>query len=402
MKALFTICRLGAQEKVPNVDTVITSSDLQNICYRLTGKRKYVVEWKEQRIKGKMFTFETDDCKYYITYTPKEVGGRNSYLQSVPTAFGLYLNEAYNSNKKCQFCLYITPTRGGNQTRYHKFMYGLLSSMGVVFLNADEGLRGFKVKPYDSVRTLIADRNANSNRNSGNQSSYITDEGQFYHVYGKTFGANQKETTMLCLALCGISDKPLRLFQIADNDSEYLSEADIDAIKTYARERGKAQIDILDDTYEFDEDDNQIYKPVSADESLRSPRFIFNLLEKTGGHKTCSLCHCEIESIIQGAHIYPIQAIKQRTDLPFAEKLKMATDGNNGLWLCENHHKLFDRGLIRFENGKLQIMPILNESDTAFVNLISPYPEIEHNYYTLMMSEYFKKRDAFYRSEKIY
>lgn len=402
MKPKFTICRLGAQDKVPSVDKIITGADLQNICKRLTKQTTFDVQWVDARIKGKMFTLETDERKYYITYTPNDVRGRNSYLQSVPTAFGLYLNDSLKYNKSSQFCLYFTPFSGINKTRYHQFMYRLLASIGVSFVNADEGLRGLTIRPYDNIRELIADREANSGRNSGNQSSYITDEGDYYHFYGKTFGANQKETTMLCFALCAISDKPIRLFQIADNDSEYLSDADIDAIKIFEEKYGKEQIDILNDTYEFNEDDSQAYTPVPADESLRSPRFIFNLLGKTGGHKCCSLCHCEIESIIQGAHIYPIQAIKKRDDLSFTEKLRMATDEDNGIWLCENHHKLFDRGLIRFEGGKLVIMPQLNSSDSLFVNSISPYREIEQNYYTPAMADYFNKRDRFYHAEKIY
>lgn len=402
MKPLFTISRLGAQNKVPDVNTIIHHSDLVNICQRLTDQNEFDVVWIEERIKGKMFTLETDDCKFYITYTPNVVGGRNSYLQSVPTAFGIYLNESIQNGKKCQFCLYFTPFRGENQTRYHQFMYKLLSSMGVLFVNADEGLRGLTVKDYSSVCELIADRDSNSSRNSSNKSSYITDEGLFYHVYGKTFGANQKETTMLCLALCRISDKPIRLFQISDNDSEYLSDADIEAIKLYARNFGKVQIDVLDDTYEFNDDYEQQCNQTSAEESLRSPRFIFNLLEKTGGHKCCSLCHCEIESIIQGAHIYPVQAIKRRDDLPFDVRLEMATDKDNGIWLCENHHKLFDRGLIRFENGNLQIMPKLSEIDAAFVNDISPYKIIDKQYFTTKMSAYFDKRDEFYRAEGYY
>ena len=128
----------------------------------------------------------------------------------------------------------FTPFRGENQTRYHQLMYRLLISMGVNFINADEGLRGLNLEGYSTVRELIIDRESNRSRNSYNQSSYITDEGISYHVYGKTFGANQKETTMLCLALCRISDKPIRLFQISDNDSEFLSDKDIESIKIFA------------------------------------------------------------------------------------------------------------------------------------------------------------------------
>ena len=402
MKPKFTICKLGAQAKVANVDTIITYSDLSKICNKLTGKTQFEVKWVDERIKGKMFTLETDTHIFYITYTPKDVGGRNSYLQSVPTAFGIYLNEFVSSEKVCQFCLYFTPFRGENQTRYHQLMYRLLISMGVNFINADEGLRGLNLEGYSTVRELIIDRESNRSRNSYNQSSYITDEGISYHVYGKTFGANQKETTMLCLALCRISDKPIRLFQISDNDSEFLSDKDIESIKIFANKFGRVEIEVLNDTYEFTEDQEQTLVSTPPTESLRSPRFIFNLLEKTGGHKCCELCHCEIESIIQGAHIYPVYAIKQRFDLSFSERLRMATDKNNGLWLCENHHKLFDRGLIKFENGKLQVLSKLDNPDVDFVNRISPYKKIQDEYYTPAMANYFEMRDKFYRSEKIY
>jgi hypothetical protein len=402
MKPKFTICRLGAQKKAQNVDEIITKSVLQDICKRLTHQEKYDIDWVEERINGKMFTFETDNTKYYITYTLNRVGGRNSYLQSVPTAFGIFINDALYNTKKSLFCLYFTHHNGNNQTRYHQFIYRLLKSIGVCFINSDEELKGLNVQPYDNVKDLISDREFNTIHNNYNQSSYITDEGSYYHVYGKTFGANQKETTMLCLALCGISDKPIRLFQISDNDSKYLSDTDIDAIKTYATKFSKVGIEILDDTYEFEDDNEQVPIKTDPQSSLRSPRFILNLLEKTGGHKSCSLCQCEIESIIQGAHIYPVQAIKQQTDLSFEERLKMATDKNNGIWLCENHHKLFDRGLIRFENGKLKIMPKLNDNDKEFVNTISTIQAIDQNYFTSKMAEYFKKRDDFYRSEKYY
>ena len=401
MTPKFTICRLGAQDKVENVDKIITRQNLTAICCELTGQVQFDVHWLDERIKGKMFTFETDEVVYFITYTPKIVGGRNSYLQSVPTAFGMFLSAMQNAKKRSEFCLYFsTPFSGNNQTRYHQLIYKLLLSMHVRFLNITNGLKGLQLKGYNDVLQLIEDREQNRGRNSGNQSSYITDEGNSYHIYGKTFGANQKETTMLCTALCSISDKPLKLFQIADNDSEYLSSADIQAIGFYADRFGKHKIDILDDTYEFDEDKDDYTKPDSIDDTLRSPRFIYNLLRKSGGHKKCALCGCEIDSIVQGAHIYPVCAIKRRSDLQYSEKLEMATDENNGLWLCENHHKLFDRGLIRFEQGKMIISDKLDDEDKKFIEISTPTQEIMP--YTDCMSNYFAKRDEFYHAEKIY
>ena len=400
MKPRFTICRLGAQDKVPNTDEIIKTSDLTFICQELTMRKDYDVRWQEERIEGKMFTLETETHKYFISYTPKDVGGRNSYLQSVPTAFGRYLEASARESKECQFCLYITTvSHGNNQTPYHLFMYRLLSTIGIRFLNATEGLRGIVVKPYHNVRELIRDRDRNRYKNNANTSSYITDEGSSYHIYGKTFGANQKETTLLCYALCRISEKPIRLFQIIDNEQPRLSEADIQSIKSFAAVSGKSPIDILDDTYRFPESETAEQGQAPCGENLRSPRFVFNLLQKTGGHKCCELCHCEIESIVQGAHIYPISAIRKRADLTYQEKLAFATDKDNGLWLCENHHKLFDDGLIRFDDGVMRTLPRLSQSNAEFVKAISTSSRIKAEYYTEAMRKYFVWRDEFYSSE---
>ena len=54
---------------------------------------------------------------------------------------------------------------------------------------------------------------------------------------------------------------------------------------------------------------------------------------------------CKIDRIIQAAHIYPVASIRKRDDLEFEEKFKLAVDADNGMWLCENHHKLFDSGI---------------------------------------------------------
>lgn len=399
MKPKFTICRLGAQEKVDKIDSIIKPDDLKKICLELTGDSSYEVVWVEQRIKGKLFKLETSDYNYYITYTPKSVEGRNSYIQSIPTALSEYLQQSLNEkNKKHQFCLYLTPTNDNNKTKYHQLIYRLLATIGVRFINTEE-LNGLNIDKYKNVRDLISDREKNRSKNRANQSSYITDEGSHYHIYGKTFGANEKETSILCYALCSVADKPIRLFQITDNNSTTISKKDLETINLFANNLKNTQIDILDDSYTFDTTETK----TTNEENLRNPRFIFNLLEKTNGQKCCSLCHCKIESIVQGAHIYPIYAIKQRTDLTIEEKLEMATDKNNGIWLCENHHKLFDRGLIKFKNGELEYNNNkLTDSDKEFIEKISLCKKIETDYYTQEMQTYFKHREEFYQSENYY
>ena len=143
----------------------------------------------------------------------------------------------------------------------------------------------------------------------------------------------------------------------------------------------------MDDTLEFDDGDSDTVK-----DKLRSPKFIYNLLSKFDGEKKCVLCGCKIEEVVQAAHIYPIASIRKRSDLTFDRKFELATDGDNGIWLCENHHKLFDRGLIWFEEGKICISDELEDENIVFVKQITTIDTIEPQYINDKMLAYFDLR----------
>ena len=84
-----------------------------------------------------------------------------------------------------------------------------MKTIGIKFANPDLGLEHTILKEYSTVKDMILARNTLREANSGNKSTYITDEGDYYHIYGKTIGANQKETTLLCFAISAITDKPV-------------------------------------------------------------------------------------------------------------------------------------------------------------------------------------------------
>ena len=62
-------------------------------------------------------------------------------------------------------------------------------------------------------------------------------------------------------------------------------------------------------------------KELVQNNSLRSPRYIYNLLSHLG-RKHCALCNCEIPELIQGAHIWPVSEIKKAPLLSDEEKIK--------------------------------------------------------------------------------
>lgn len=388
MKAIFKINRLGAQIKSPTYDTFLNKEILDDICNRICNTNDYDVVWIENKNKGRLITLETDDTINYINLSQNgEIQGRNYQVQSIPTAFSIFLKDEIINKKQSVFWFYFLPFAGNNETKYMIFFYRIMMTVGIKFLNPNFGLEHTQLIPYNSVKDMIYERNELRNANSGNQSTYITDEGDYYHIYGKTFGANQKETTLLCFAISAITDKPVKLFQIADNESMKISYQDREAIIKYSKTHGNKTIEILDNSYQFDNDTSDYIK-----DNLRSPRFIYNLLNKFGGEKKCVLCNCKIDRIIQAAHIYPVASIRKRDDLDFDNKLRLAVDADNGIWLCENHHKLFDSGLIWFEDGHLVISNKLNKEDLLYIKQVTTMDRIESKYVNDRMLAFFDSR----------
>lgn len=389
-KPKFIINRIGAQDRMPTVDTYLTNDILDDICLKILKTSEYDMEWHEERIVGRMIKLVTDKEVHYIALSANGVlTARNSQLQSVPTALSKFLMEQKLAcDKKIRkFYFYFLPQHGNNQTDYLKFIYRLMATSGIIFLNREFGLPHFNPLPFVSVKDLIRSRNELRTRNSGNKSTYVTDEGSCYHIYGKTFGANQKETSLFCISISAITDKPIKLYQIVDNESEKISENDMEAIKLYSTNNSNHLFEIMDDTLEFDDGDSDTVK-----DKLRSPKFIYNLLNKFDGEKKCVLCGCKIEEVVQAAHIYPVASIRRRDDLSFDRKFELATDGDNGIWLCENHHKLFDRGLIWFEEGKICISKDLEDDNIIFVKQITTIDSIEPQYINEKMLAYFDLR----------
>ncbi len=90
------------------------------------------------------------------------------------------------------------------------------------------------------------------------------------------------------------------------------------------------------------------------------------LLKKFG---KCCLCGVSHDTLLVASHIKPWSVSENN------EKL----DINNGLLLCPNHDKLFDKGYISFDNdGKILISGELKQNDRLFMN-VSPDMQVNLN-----------------------
>lgn len=347
-------------QKTPGLfDEILTEEILKNICLRVTGQTQYkVIKDKSTYNKGRLIYVDYNNVINYVSLSEVNIEGRNSSLQSVPTAINLYYADTRTNKRLCYFFM---PHTGNAFTDYHLFIYKMLMTAGVNFLNVDQYYHG-QIFPYTNVDDLIIDRRNNQVGNSSNNSSYVSKSIDTIQIYAKTFGANKYESTLLAIAVSHIADRPVELFNICEQDLKKLPKSSIHTIESLGN------VTLYNTTLYLD-------KHQQADETekakLRSASYLYNLYNRIG-YKKCALCSCEIPEIIQGAHIWGVSEISHADNLDDETKFSHAVSGNNGLWLCQNHHKLFDSNIIMIdESGHVRIKDGLVAKDITFIRDIT-------------------------------
>ena len=347
--------RPNAQKTPGLYDAILTDTVLKDICQRITGQNRYrVVRDLSSYNKGRLILVKYNEAIYYVSLSEINIEGRNSSLQSVPTAINLYYADI-RPNK--QLCYYFMPHNGNAFTDYHIFIYKLLMTAGVRFLNIEQYYHD-KIRAYHNVDDLIIDRRDNQIGNSSNNSSFVSKSTESIQIYAKTYGASKYESTLLAIAVSRIADRPIELYNICEKDLKKLPQASIDTIKSLGN------ISLFYTTLFLDK---HLHIDDSERTKLRSASYLYNLYCRLG-YKKCALCSCEIPEIIQGAHIWGVSQISRCNHLDEEAKFSHAINGNNGLWLCQNHHKLFDSNIIMIDrNGIVRIKDGLVAKDIAFI-----------------------------------
>lgn len=351
--------RPNTQKTYGLFDSVLTPSVLKDICHRITGQNKYrVVKDTTGYNKGRLLVLDWQGIKNYVSLSETAIEGRNSSLQSVPTAINLFYADPNPSKKLFYYFLQHT---GNPFTDYHLFAYKLLMTAGVQFLNIGDYYTA-NMQPYSDVDEIIQDRKDNQRSNSSNNSSYVSRTLDKIQIYAKVYGASKYESTLLTLAVSHIADKPIDLYNICEQDLKQLPKSSVDTIASL----GNITMHYTSLTF----DRRQQTESAERNE-LRSSAYHYNLFQRIG-YKKCALCGCEIPQIIQGAHIWGVSEISHDDHLSDEDKFNHAVSGHNGLWLCQNHHKLFDADIILFSpEGQLLVRDNVQDNDTVFIRTIT-------------------------------
>jgi len=355
-------------------------SILADVCLQVTGRTDYTCDFDNTGYNiGRLAVLEYDGKRTFISFSEVEIRSRNSSFQSFPSALSRYILDESRSK---EICFYFHPdTTGRWETPYFIFMYRLMRTANVNFLNSNAYLSN-PILPFSTPEDIILHKDQMRSRNSSNRSTYLTrGPRNQLQIFGKTYGANKYETTILCLAISEIATTEVELYEIEEGGLTKLPRTSKDAIESL----GVVQIftsNMSIERIDFEQND-----------SLRSAQYIYNLLEKLG-NKKCALCECDVPQIIQGAHIWPVAEIKRENHLTQDQKLTLALDGDNGLWLCNNHHKLLDVNILRlFEDRSVKYKSSLPENQSNYVKEITIVSELSENIANESFTEYLTKRN---------
>lgn len=335
---------------------------------------------------GRAIVLETENRQIFVIFSAKKVEGRNTFItQYVATVLYQFITSKSTKNK--EIYAYLLDTSSKAEVNYLQDTYRMLKTININILNEEE--LSNKIEEYTSVREWKNHRESRKKFNPANNSSYVIDNNDRYTIFGKAFGANGKESTLICSVIGKIAffeNKKVYLHQVEDNKSKQISQNDKVILEYYnviiGEDVNASQIPKIPANEEFEKES-----------SRNQTQFYYNLLVKYGSKK-CYICENDIEETIIASHIHRIADIDKSQD-SFQEKSKKAVDADNGFWLCANHDKMFENGLFYFKERKLIIanelleaIKMMNEDlankiskidDVHLRNQLKDYVKINHN-----------------------
>ena len=335
---------------------------ISDIVQRLFNTESYDTETEDRRDGRYIKVINCDEnIIHYVCLSNPDNSGRNSRLmQFITPAYIAYYNEQIE-NKKID--AYVISPSGNDKNDYSKMVYRCCVTIGIRILNFEElCLTG--LVPFNSYEDFKNCRNMTSGRNSHNRQTYFVEEnepGEEPHIslYGKTFGANTMESFIFALILNEICDKPIVFYQVTDNDSTSIAENQRRILEDKGITFGN-DIEVLPN--------GNAIPPRRRETSRDTAVFHYNLLQKFG-EKRCYICGCDIEHMIIGSHIERVTDIDNSHSYSVEEKNHRATDGDNGFWLCANHDKMFEYGIIYFNGRHMSVSRFINSiTDKLFID----------------------------------
>lgn len=324
---------------------------------------------------GRCVIVENGNEKIYVIVSRETADARNAFLaQYIPTVLSEYIDDKW---MKKRIYIYLLDTSEKAKTNFIIDTYRVAKTLGIDILN-EKDLNIAPVMPYVTFKDWKYAKTDRQNYNPANNSSYAMEEENQYTIFGKLYGANGKDASFTACQLAKIAEKEhkrINFVQVKEHGTESVSNTDRKLLEYYNVDVAEGAIVLKD---------RQVHDRSTC---RKQDEFKFNLLEKYGTKK-CYLCGCDIEQNIIASHIHRVTDI-DHSNLSDIDKRMQAVDADNGFWLCANHDKMFEYGIITFDkNGSLVINPSMKENQINFINHITDVMKIKNEHLTKKLLSY--------------
>lgn len=381
----------------------------------------------------------------------------NSFMiQGLTRIFNEYINVKSKFLNVSLYFYILDTDKSYSCNLFNLFTYRRIATIGFHILNID-------VISFDAFENRFRLSNSNdiryksfihyyndslwiSKRNSGNTPSYLkiveNDENieEFVFVF-KTLSATQYDSMLSIITIYLLAQKEGRnvAFELSQDLYGYkavankvakklkiaksLTDPVLNIIKVFIPHFSfVTNNEILQQSYKNDE----AYKEAKNNNNLRNQSLLRNNMLKKGMPIKCCLCGCEIDSILEAAHLWSVSDIKNASEdeinrfvsLPsislllepndrnyndvFYKKYIMATSGDNAIWLCRNHHRLFDMLAYTYSetDGKLTVSSDIEETIRDYINNTKLIEQLDDDVLTERTKEFLSKANKFRKKLK--
>ena len=354
----------------------------------------------------------------------------NTYLiQGIHKIFERYY-KTKETAPDLKLYFYLLDTKGHKKKSYPNALsniltYRMLQTLGFDIINiGDINFSKWKeIEPniclkktnigYSSFNKLINDISYISHKNKGNKPAYVKcyndnpDQPKYVYTF-KALGANAYDSFLVVWTLSKLAVREGKLLEFLFAPEKYnfrLGQKNTAETKDFP-EPIKKLLDIigLHITYESTNEIRQHldrekaqYETAKEEKNIRNQEYFKNNLREKGVLVKCCLCGCEIESILEAAHLWGVSEISnaseevinaafdacgvdydsdQYADDVFFKKYILANSGDNGIWLCRNHHGLFDRNHFAFDEQDGVLITQTDDTVKEFIDTTSPHKNI--------------------------
>lgn len=414
--------------------------------------------------------FDEDKLKEYNISGGKNTYGvlnyhSNSYLCQGANKIFEYYYDIKKEKPDVKLYFYLLDTKNSYAKNISNLVnYRKLATIGFEVLNLDEisfeeyNERGIITKEeleYESLNKLMNDMIYVSKKNKANIPGYLKCEDLDYeigqeeneitkystnkkYIYTfKTLGAESYDSFLTMWALIKLAEKEGKKLEFLFSHEKYnfrlgqekakFTEDFPDTITNLFKKIGlKVKYETSEEMRQQFEREKSQYEKAKEKNELRNQELFKNNIREKGIQTKCYLCGCEIEDVLEAAHLWGVSEIKKAPhkeinkiiikkgikDLIdesnphkkeiFYKKYIMANSGDNGVWLCRNHHGLFDRNYYCFDSdkGKIIIKKDIEKTAKEYFESITKYKNLPKEVLTNGTKEFLKKRKENFLKQK--